>query len=117
MSVHKQILIRQMSGDKITVTEGLTNTGDRIRPLLLTMTAFGGMVSELLARIWTCMVWFPCFAICKKFWLAAPHLIGGHEGRPVLDICSTYFGVNNSLLYTDVGQRCFPSPPHLLTYL
>ena len=98
-----------MSADKIAASA--TTMGDRIGSLFMALSGFGNMIFGLLETTFTNTIWFICFSVCKKFWLKAPHFIGGHEGRPELDICSTYFGVNNSLLYTEVGQRFVPFPP------
>ena len=111
-----------MSVHQMTEMEGVVNittshiVADRIRSFSATCSSFGGIIYGLLVSIcgtvfgllesfWTNTIWSICFFLCKQFWLKAPHVLGGHEGKPELDICSTYFGVNNSLLYTEVGQR------------
>ena len=62
--------------------------------------ALGATESILLS-----LVWVPIFEATKRFYLTAPHWLGGCEGRPLEDICANLLGVPSTILFSDLGQR------------
>ena len=62
-------------------------------------------VASAVESLFVSCVWKPIFEVTRKFYMTAPHWLGGCEGRPIEDICANLLGVPSTILFSDLGQR------------